>query len=302
MYAVLLKGYGGVDQLVYEQAPPPKYEPDEVLVRVLATSVNPIDWKLRQGAMKQFMPLEFPAILGRDVAGEVTEVGSQVKNFKPGDFVMGVVRHSYAEYVAAKATDLTSIPKGLSIEQAGGLPLVATTGAQLIEEAVAPQKGQAILVTGAAGSVGRTAVHVAKQHGARVIAGVKKSQKSAAVTLKADQVVALDDESEIDSLEQLDAIADTVNGGLIGKLIPKLKQSGVIGSVLGKPAAAEKAGIRVVAIMSHPDAARLHTLADDAAKGALTIPVSKVFPLREIRQAHELAEKGAEGKIVLIPD
>ncbi|HWF46168.1 MAG TPA: NADP-dependent oxidoreductase, partial [Bryobacteraceae bacterium] len=197
MNAVLLHGYGDVEQLAYEEAPMPKYEANEALVKVLTTSVNPIDWKIREGALKERMPLKFPVILGRDVAGEIAEVGSQVKSFKPGDRVMGVVNQSYAEYLAAKADDLTSIPDGLTAEQAGALPLVTTTGAQLIEEGVAPKSGQVVLVTGAAGGVGRTAVHVAKQHGAIVIAGVRKSQKSAAAALGADKVVALDDEGEI---------------------------------------------------------------------------------------------------------
>jgi NADPH:quinone reductase-like Zn-dependent oxidoreductase len=302
MNAVLLHGYGGADQLVYGQAPMPKYEANEVLVRVLATSVNPIDWKIREGAMKERMSLKFPVILGRDVAGEVVEVGSQVKNFKPGDRVMGVVNRSYAEYLTADEKDLTRIPDGLTVEQAGALPLVTTTGAQLIEEGVAPKNGQVILVTGAAGSVGRTAVHVAKEHGATVIAGVRKRQKSAAAALGADKVVALDDASEIAALEEVDAIADTVDGEIIAKLLPKLKKSGVLASVLGKPAAAEKAGVRVVPVLSHPDAARLHQLAEEVASGAFTMPVSKVLPLREIRQAQELAEKGAEGKIVLTPE
>jgi NADPH:quinone reductase-like Zn-dependent oxidoreductase len=301
MNAVLLHSYGDVEQLVYEQAPMPKYEANEALVKVLATSINPIDWKIREGAMKERMQLKFPVILGRDVAGEIVEVGAQVKSFKPGDRVMGVVNQSYAEYLAARADDLTSIPDGLTAEQAGALPLVTTTGAQLIEEGIAPKSGQVILVTGAAGSVGRTAVHVAKQHGAIVIAGVRKSQKSAAAALGADKVVALDDEGEIAALEELDAIADTVDAQVIAKLLPKLKKSGVLASVLGKPAAAEKAGVRAVAVFSHPDAARLHQLAEEVASGAFTIPIAKVFPLREIRQAHQLAEKGAEGKIVLVP-
>ncbi|HEX4231351.1 MAG TPA: NADP-dependent oxidoreductase [Bryobacteraceae bacterium] len=301
MHAILLHGYGGVDQLVYEDAPKPQIKPNEVLVRVLATSVNPIDWKIREGALKERMHLNFPVILGRDVAGEVVEVGSQVKDFKPGDRVMGLVNESYAEFLAAKANDLTRIPDGLTVEQAGALPLVTTTGAQLIEEGVAPKNGQTILVTGAAGSVGRTAVHVAKEHGATVIAGVRKRQKSAAATLGADKVVALDDDGEIAALEAVDAIADTVNGELIRKLLPKLKKSGVLASVLGKPAAAEKSGVRVVPVSSHPDAARLHQLAEEVASGAFTMPVTKVLPLRDARQAQELAENGVAGKIVLTP-
>jgi NADPH:quinone reductase-like Zn-dependent oxidoreductase len=135
-----------------------------------------------------------------------------------------------------------------------------------------------------------------------VIAGVRKSQKSAAADLHADKVVALDDDSDIAQLEDLDAIADTIDGEVLRKLLPKVKKSGVLASVLGKPSAAENSGLRIVPVLSHPDAARLHRLAEDVARGAFSIRVSKVFPLREIRQAHQLGEQGAEGKIVLVPE
>jgi NADPH:quinone reductase-like Zn-dependent oxidoreductase len=113
MKAVQLYGYGDVDQLRYEDVPDPKPGPGEVLVKVLSTSVNPIDFKLRSGAMKERRPLQFPFILGRDVAGEVTELGPGVENLKVGDAVLGLVNHSYAQYLVAKATDLAKAPAGL---------------------------------------------------------------------------------------------------------------------------------------------------------------------------------------------
>lgn len=301
MKAVVLYEYGGVDQLRYEDIPTPEPGPDEVQVRVLSTSVNPVDFKIRSGAMKDHIPLKLPAVLGRDLAGEVTSVGSGVRAFRAGDKVMGVVNHSYAEYLTTKADSLTLIPTGLDPEDAGALPLVLLTGAQLIEEGIQPEPGELILVTGAAGSVGRTAVFVARQHGARVIAGVRQSQKEETQSMRADSVLALDDDAEIAALSKLDAIADTVDGDTIGKLLAKLNSSGRLGTVLGKPAAAQKTGITVREVWSHPDPNRLCLLAVEFRDGRLEIPIAKRLPLSEIREAHQLAEKGAPGKIVLIP-
>ena len=140
MKAVLLHGYGGVDQLSYEDAPQPKPQAAEVLVKVEATSVNPVDWKIRRGDMKDRMPLPLPAILGRDVAGTVVSVGPGTQGWKQGDRVMGLVNHAYAEFLTAKAETLVRIPDGLETEDAAALPLVVTTGAQLIEKGVQPQR------------------------------------------------------------------------------------------------------------------------------------------------------------------
>jgi NADPH:quinone reductase-like Zn-dependent oxidoreductase len=301
MHAVLLIAYGGVDQLTYKQVPDPKPASGEVLVKVAGTSLNPIDWKLRAGYLKDIMPLQFPAILGRDVAGTVAEAGPDVTRFKAGDKVMGLVNQSYAELLTAKEEDLALIPEGLTMEEAAVVPLVALTGAQLIENGVKPKAGDRVLVTGALGAVGRTAVYIAKIHGALVIAGVRKNQKPEALLLGADQVVALDDDHEIAGLPELDAIADTIGGAVIEKVLPKLKKDGVLGSVLGKPPAADKFSIRVSAVVVHPDAKRLATLADDVVSGDLVIPVGRRFKLSEIRQAQTLAERGGTGKVLITP-
>ena len=168
MKGVLLYAYGDPAQLRYEETDMPQYGDNEVLVKVHATSVNPIDLKLRSGAAKSRMPLTLPAILGRDLSGEVAEAGRSVTGFPKGMRVIALANRTYAEYTVAKADVLAPIPEALSFEQAATLPLVTTTGSQLIERAVKPKAGQTVLVTGALGSVGRTAVHVARKHGARV--------------------------------------------------------------------------------------------------------------------------------------
>ncbi len=302
MKAIVLRNYGGPEELQYEEVPTPQPGNGEVLIRVLATSVNPIDYKIRSGKMKDVMPLQFPAILGRDVAGEVVDTGRNVAKLQTGDRVLGLVNHSYAEFLIATADDLAKIPEGLDIQKAGVIPLVTLTGTQLIENGVQPSRGQTVLVTGAVGNVGRTAAFVARQHGAKVLAGIKASQKSDAQSIGADMLVALDKEDEVNAMPDLDAIADTIDGDTIAKLIPHLKKSGVLASVLGKPPAAEKAGVRVQAVYARPDADRLRQLAADVRDGKLKIPIARTFRFSEIRQAHELAEKGEiVGKILLVP-
>lgn len=301
MKAVVIHGYGGVEELRYEDVATPEPGPDEVLVKVAATSVNPIDWKLRSGAAKDRMPLTFPAILGRDVAGTVASVGANVRNLQPGQRVIGLVNASYAEYLTTRADYLTVIPDGLDFEKSAALPLVVTTGAQLIYR-MQPKQGDLVLVTGALGSVARTAVYVAKTLGARVIAGVKTEQKEDAKSLGAGQVIAIDNDAEIAELPMLDGIADTVDHDVIGRLIPKLKAGGVLGSVLGKPKEAEGKEIRVEAFMATPDASLLRQMADAVRDGKLTIPIARTMKLSEAAEAQALAEKGsAGGKILLIP-
>lgn len=302
MKAVVLDEYGGPEKLIYRESPMPECGGNEVLVKVKATSVNPIDYKLRSGAAKARMPLDFPAILGRDLSGEVIETGRNVTGFRKGQRVMALANGTYAEYTVAKADVVAPIPEALTFEQAAALPLVTTTGAQLIERAVKPTAGQTVLVTGALGSVGRTAVHVAKKHGTRVLAGVRALEKQQASQLGADGVVAIDDEAEVGKLHDLDAIADTVSGPTIERLLKAIREGGVLGSVLGEPPGAKKYNIRVAAFMAQPDASRLYQLADEAARGEFSIPIDRTLKLEEAAEAHRLAEAHkVKGKIILLP-
>ncbi len=301
MKAVQLHGYGGVDQLRYEEVKTPEPKEGEVLVKMISTSVNPVDYKMRSGAAKDRFPITFPFILGRDVAGEVVKLGPHVTAFSEGQIVMGLVSKSYAEFLTAPVDILAIVPEGLKAEDAGALPLVVTTGAQLVEH-LNLKSGQKVLVTGALGSVGRTAVFLAKHYGAHVTAGVRGSQKQEAESLGADEVVAIDDDSEIGKISELDAIADTVGGETIGKLLQKLKKNGVLGSVVGKPAAAEGKDIQVEVFMAQPDADRLTQMGRAVVMGELKIPIAKRLTLREAGEAQTLAEQGGGGgKIVLTP-
>ncbi len=299
MKAVLLHGYGGVDQLVYEEVPIPIAGAGEVLVKLSSASINPIDYKIRRGDMKAIIPLQLPAILGYDLAGQVVALGEGVTTVEVNALVMAVADHTYAEYVTCKAKDLAHMPDGLNPAEAGVLPLVLETGSQLIELGVHPRSGERLLITGALGGVGRTAVHVAKKHGAHVLAGVRASQRVEAEKLGADEVVAVDE--DLGGLKDLDAVADTVGHELIDRLIPHIRKNGVLATVVGKPKSADGRDLQVQEVWAVPDPHRLEELAQEIASGEFVIPIAKRFTLAEIRKAHEVAEKGAGGKVLLTP-
>lgn len=303
MKAVVLPAYGAPDLLEVRDVPEPKPGPGEIEVQVAAASLNPVDWKQRSGDAKSRMPLKFPAILGRDASGTVVQVGPGVTTFRIGDRVLGRPASAHAEFAVGKAEEFALIPSGLDLVEAGALPLVLLTGAQLAEEATTAQAGQRIMVTGALGSVGRVAVYTAKARGATVYAGVRKEQKHNAADLGADAIIALDDDAALEALPQLDGIADTVGGDVIKKLLDldKIKSGGTIGSVLGKPEGAEAKGLKVNAIFTHADPDRLAALARAVAEGELPIPIAARFPFSKAADAHKLAEKGAGGRILLTP-
>lgn len=299
MKAVVLSEYGDESKLELRDVPEPHAGDGELKVRVAATSINPVDIKIREGA---FRPpgLKFPYIPGRDAAGEVVEVGPGVPIFKVGDRVLGLVSHAYAEYVVAPVQAWAWVPPHLDLKDAAALPLVGLTGAQLIEDGVHPKRDDRILVSGAVGGVGRTAVFVARSHGAIVIPGVRRTQLAEAAALKVEEPVALDVPGSIEALPELDALADTVGGELAAQLVKHVKRGGTVASVLGEPAGAKERGLQVRAILSHPDSKRLGELAQAMATGELVIPIRERFPLEKVRQAQRDI-KSAGGKILLLP-
>jgi len=301
MKAIVLHEYGGPENLKYEDWDDPQAGDGQILVRVTAAGLNPIDWKIRSGAMKAFIPLQLPTILGYDYSGVVHSVGKGVAGYAEGDKVFGRAGQTYAEFLLADLAGLSKLPKGLDPIEAAALPVVLNTGEQLIAQAGKVQRGQTVIITGALGSVGRTAVWVAKKLGAHVIAGVRDSQKKEAEELGADTLLALDSRQQIDSLGAVDVVADTIGGGLADLLLPKVKPGGIYASVVGPPPNAKNyPAIRVEAFGSHPDAASMRVLAEDIANGKFKIPVDRKFPLADAAKAHALAEKGGIGKVVLL--
>jgi len=200
-----------------------------------------------------------------------------------------------------KADVLANIPMGLDTIEAAALPLVTVTGNQLLA-ATGIKAGQTVMVVGAVGNVGRSAVFTAKDRGATVIAGVLKKQVDEAKTIGADQVVATDDNTAIANLAPLDAVADTVGGKTAETLIARIKPGGVYSSVVGAPQnAAKYSSVKVVTVFSHFDRGTLQYMAEAVRDGKLVIPIGEKLPLSEAAQAQASTEKGGIGKILLIP-
>jgi NADPH:quinone reductase-like Zn-dependent oxidoreductase len=262
--------------------------------------VNPIDYKRRAGLTKDFYPLKFPGLIGVDISGTVVKIGPGVEDFSVGDQVFAMADNTYAELCVVKAANLAKVPKGLDLIQAAALPLVTTTGNQLLL-ATEVKAGQTVLVVGAAGNVGRSAVFTAKTRGATVIAGVLKKQLDEAKTVGADQVVATDDDYAIAGLLPVDAVADTVGGKTAEKLIAKVKPGGIYASVVEPPKnAAQYPSVKVVHVFSKFDRKTLEFMAEAVRDGKLIIPISQKLPLSEAAEAQAKAEKGASGKILLV--
>jgi NADPH:quinone reductase-like Zn-dependent oxidoreductase len=303
MKAIVVHEYGGPEVLKFEQYPDPVAGQGEVLVRVAAASVNPIDYKRRAGLTKDFYPMQFPSLIGVDMAGTVVKIGPGVEGFSVGDQVFAMADNTYAELCVVKAAVLAKVPKGLDLIQAAALPLVTVTGNQLMS-ATGIKAGQTVLVVGAAGNVGRSAVFTARQRGANVIAGVLKRQLQIdeAKTIGTDQLVATDDDTAIANLPPLDAVADAVGGRIAEKLIAKVKPGGVYASVVEAPQnAAKYPSVKLAHVFSKFDRKTLQFMAEAVRDGKLVIPISQKLPLSEAAEAQAAAEKGGIGKILLVP-
>jgi NADPH:quinone reductase-like Zn-dependent oxidoreductase len=299
MKAVVVHEYGGPEVLKFEDYPDPILGLGEVLIKVAAASVNPIDYKRRAGLTKDFYPLTFPGLIGIDVAGTVVKLGPEVTDFSVGDRVFAMADNTYAELCVVKAAVLARVPNGLDLIQAAALPLVTVTGNQLLA-ATGIKKGQTVMILGAAGSVGRSAVFTAKDRGAVVVAGILKKQMGEAKSIGADQLVATDDDAAIANLSPLDAVADTVGGRTAEKLIAKVKPNGVFATVLVAPQTAAKyPSVKIVKVFSKFDRQTLEFMAEAVRDGKFAIPISQELPLREAAEAQAAAEKSG-GKILLL--
>lgn len=227
-------------------------------------------------------------------------VGPGVEGFSVGDQVFAMADNTYAELCVVKAAILAKVPKGLDLIRAAALPLVTTTGNQLLS-ATGIKAGQMVMAVGAVGNIGRSAVFTGKERGATVIAGVLKRQMNEAKTVGADQVVATDGDTAIANLPLLDAVADTVGGRTAEELIAKVKPGGVYASVVGAPQnAAKRPSGKVVPVFSKFDRKTLQFMAEAVRDGKLVIPISQKRPLSEAADAQAEAEKGGIGKILLV--
>jgi NADPH:quinone reductase-like Zn-dependent oxidoreductase len=300
MKASVVTAYGGPEVMRYRDMPDPKPGPGDVLVKVAGIGINPEDLLERNGAVKGWS-LHFPAIIGLDVSGTVIATGDGVTDLKVGDRVCAWSYHTYAELVADKAVLFAKVPETMDLVDAAAVPLVGVTGSQLVSVAGGLIAGQTVLVSGAAGSVGRSAVYTAKGLGAHVIAGVQRHQLDLAKSIGADETIALDDPAAFAAIPQVDVVANAVGGKTATDLLAKVKDGGIFASVTGAPEGAEAyPGVRVVSFRSKQDRALVALLADAVNAGKLTIPIGLREELKNAGAAQAAVTKGNVGKVLLV--
>ncbi len=308
MFAMSQSVIGGPEVLVGAEVPRPRPLPTEVLVRVHATSVNPVDLAVRSG---RFPILgEPPFVLGWDVSGVVEEVGTGTGRFAVGDEVYGMpffprAGRTYAEYVAVPSRQLALKPRSIDHAHAAALPLVGLTAWQALVDVARVEPGQRVLVHGGGGGVGHVAVQIARARGAWVAATASAGKAELVRALGADEVVDYRAVDFAEVLRDLDVVLDLVHGDSGRRSIPALKPGGLLVTAVGLTdealrQAAVDAGRRFAAVVVEPDHVGLEALAGLVDAGALRVHLDATLPLRELARAHELVASGSTtGKIAL---
>lgn len=308
MKAVQINKYGGVEVLeVNENAPKPNPTHGQVLVEVYAASINPIDWKVRAGYLKDFVPLTFPVTLGGDFAGVVLEANN-VSDFEVGDEVFGQAGFlnggsgSFAQFAAAGSSKIAKRPKGLDFLQSAAVPLAGVSALQAIEDHIHLKNGQKFLIHGGAGGIGHFAIQIAKAIGAYVATTVSSSDMDFVKSLGADQVIDYQKENFEAKLKDFDAVFDNVDGQTTNKSFKVLKADGIIVSMAGQPddGLAKKYKVRAIGQQTEANPARLNRLAELIDNGKVKVNVDKVFGINQAKDAFVHLEVGhPRGKVVL---
>jgi NADPH:quinone reductase-like Zn-dependent oxidoreductase len=306
MKAIVIHAFGGPEVLKYEDAPRPEPKEDEVLIRVMAAGVNPVDAAIRQGALARMIGEKFPLILGMDVAGVIEKPGAKITKFKAGDPVYAYLsfkeQGGYAEFAIAKENETALKPKSLGYEKAAAVPLAATTAWQALVDTAKIDKGQTVLIHGGSGGVGHFAIQIAKARGAKVIATASTPNQKLLQELGADQAIDYTTTKFEDVVKDVDVVLDAVRGDTLARSYAVVKKGGIIVSITGQPDKDEldKRGIRGSSLMAHPDAKVLEELAKLIDAKKIKPVVSQAFPLSEAAKAHEqIATRHTRGKIVL---
>lgn len=302
MQAIQIHSYGGPEQLKLEQAPRPVPRAGEVLVRVYAAGVNPIDWKIRQGLMKDFQPVTFPYIPGIEIAGVVEEPGPGVTDFEVGQAVYGKSANgAYAEYIAVPVEDLAHRPRTLSFVEAAQVPVGVTTAWRALFEHGGLASGQRVLIQGAAGGVGLFAIQLAKWKGAEVIGTASTANLDFVRSLGADLVIDYTTTPVESVAQDVDLVLDGVGAATLRGSLATLRPGGTLISIAAPPPQEEAQARGVRAMMSRGAAsAPLQMFTQLIDEGVLKVPAGKIFPLSQTREAHEYSQRGhGRGRLVL---
>lgn len=306
MKAVRFYEYGGPEVLKYEDAPRPEPAAGEILVRVHAAAVNPVDWKVRAGYFKNFMTYQLPLIPGWDFSGVVEAAGQGVTAWKKGDEVYGrpdLSRNgAYAEYIAVKAAEVARKPKSLDHSKASSIPLAALTAWQALFDAGRLQAGQRVLIHAAAGGVGTLAVQLARWKGAHGIGTASEHNHALLKELGAAETVDYGKVRFEDVVRDVDLVLDTMGGETRERSWRVLKKGGILVSIVGPPAAEDAArhGVRAAGVFVQPNAAELDQISALVDAGKVKPIVEAVLPLQDAKRAHEMNQTlHTRGKIVL---
>ncbi|GHO98041.1 NADPH:quinone reductase [Reticulibacter mediterranei] len=308
MKAARLHTYSDLSNIKIESVVKPEPGPNEVLIRVVSASINPLDIKLVTGSLHGFFPLSFPYTLGTDLAGIVEQSGPLAARWRPGDKVIARADPrqggAFAEYVVVPATHITSAPTCLTLEEGSALPTVAGVAWQALFDVANLKSGQTILIHAGAGGVGSLAIQLARIADTRVIATASSSHINLVRQLGADDVIDYKVEDFSDRLRDVDVVLDTVGGDTQQKSFTVLHSGGFLASVISPPDEALAKAHKVTAsfVFHETDSTRLNLIAGLCDAGSLQAVIDRKFPLAETRAAMSyLMEGHARGKVLLVP-
>ncbi|HCU25293.1 MAG TPA: hypothetical protein DF383_09760 [Deltaproteobacteria bacterium] len=312
MQAIGIHRFGGREVLESLELPRPTPGPHEVLVKIRAAGVNPVDWKIREGLLEGRLPHAFPITLGWDASGIVEAVGERVTYAQVGEEIFAYCRKeiiqdgTYAEYIVLRHQHLAPKPKNLSFEEAAAIPLAGLTAYQALTEGLRLQRGEKILIHAGAGGVGGFAIQIAKQWGAHVITTASARHHDYLRTLNVDEIIDYTQVSFVETLREthpqgIDAVFDTIGGQVQLDSAELLKAGGRLTSILAiKEDYFKQRGLHPAYVFVRPEAEHLNRLREMAEQEQLRVKLAKVFSLAQAGQAHEMIESGhTEGKIVL---
>nr|WP_240377180.1 NADP-dependent oxidoreductase [Bacillus piscicola] len=306
MRAITMEQYGHADVLHETEVAEPEVGANDILIEIKATSVNPIDWKIREGYLKERIPYTFPLILGWDAAGVVKKIGTAVTRFAVGDEVFSspdLMRNgTYAEYVAVDENMAAKKPSNLSFEEAASVPLVGLTAWTSLIDVANMKEGERVLVHAGAGGVGSFAIQLAKAHGCWVATTGSGKNIEFLKELGADQVINYEEENFEDVLSPVDVVLDTLGGEIQERSFHVLKKGGRLSSITTAPdeQLAKVHAVKTYHVSMGRDGDTLAKIAELLENGKIRPVVEKVLDLSDVQEAHRISEtRHARGKIVL---
>ena len=306
MKAIVIHEYGGPEVLKYEDVPQPEPKQDELLIRVIAAGVNPVDGMIRSGMFDKEGHRAFPIVLGGDISGVVEKVGSKITKFKSGDPVFAYVSldnsGGYAQYALVTEREAAPKPRSLIYVEAAAVPIVALTAWQALIDTAKLKAGQTVLIHGGSGGVGSFAIQIAKAHGAKVIATASTANQELLKQLGADVAIDYTKQNFENVAKDVDVVLDSIGKDTLARSYGVVKKGGIIVSLVARPDPAElgKHGIRGEALSVDPNSDELSEIGKLIDEKKINVIVSQTFPLSEARKAQEQVATGhTRGKIVL---